>query len=174
VVAFVALMSWTPNIDAANFLIDDVWPIVRKSVTHAELLIVGRNPPPEITTKHGTNGVIVTGTVADVRPYLAQAAITTAPLRAGGGSRLKILESLDAGRAVVATSVGAEGLEDLIDHGVVIADTAEEMATRIIAFLQDPQMAVDVGTQGRLAVSERYGWAAVLDPLRQELLSRTQ
>jgi glycosyltransferase involved in cell wall biosynthesis len=172
VVAFVALMSWTPNVDAAKFLIDDVWPLVRRSVANAELLIVGRNPPADITARNGTDGIRVTGTVPDVRPYIAEAMITTAPLRAGGGSRLKILESLDAGRAVVATSVGVEGLEDLVDEGVVVADTAADMAARIVELLEDPAGAGALGERGRKVVDERYAWPVVLEPLREKLSSR--
>jgi glycosyltransferase involved in cell wall biosynthesis len=172
VVAFVALMSWTPNIDAARFLINDVWPLVRSSILDAELLIVGRNPPDEIVAKNGADGVTVTGTVPDVRPFLADATITVAPLRAGGGSRLKILESLDAGRAVVATKVGVEGLEDLVGTGVTVADTADEMAANIVDLLRDPARAAEHGGRGRAAVAERYAWPVVLKPLREELSSR--
>jgi glycosyltransferase involved in cell wall biosynthesis len=172
VVAFVALMSWTPNVDAANFLIDKVWPLVRKSITDAELLIVGRNPPEEIMAKNGTDGVVVTGTVPDVRPYLAQCSITVAPLRAGGGSRLKILESLDAGRPVVATSIGVEGLEDLIGNGVVVADEPEAMASRIVELLEAADVATELGRKGHDTVEQRYAWPVVLAPLRKSLEQR--
>jgi glycosyltransferase involved in cell wall biosynthesis len=172
VVAFVALMSWTPNVDAANFLIDKVWPLVRKSITDAELLIVGRNPPEEIMAKNGTDGVVVTGTVPDVRPYLAQCSITVAPLRAGGGSRLKILESLDAGRPVVATSIGVEGLEDLVGNGVVVADEPEAMASRIVELLEAADVAAELGRKGHDTVEQRYAWPVVLAPLRKSLEQR--
>ena len=88
-----------------------------------------------------------------------------APLRAAGGSRLKILESLDAGRPVVATGLGAEGLEDLVGGGVVVADDPPGLAEAIVALLDDPERAARLGREGHDAVAARYGWDATLAPL---------
>ena len=122
-VAFVATMGWAPNVDAAVWLARDIWPTVRARVPRARLLLVGKDPAPAVLALAGDT-IEVTGTVEDVRPYLAQARVLVAPLRAGGGTRLKIMEALDVGRPLVATSVGSEGMEDLIGRGVVVADTA--------------------------------------------------
>ena len=110
---FVAQLGWRPNVDGALWLARNVWPLVRAVRPDARLLLVGRQPAPAVRDLAGPD-VEVTGTVPDVQPFLARARCTLAPLLAGGGSRLKILESLAAGRPVVSTRVGAEGLDDLV------------------------------------------------------------
>jgi glycosyltransferase involved in cell wall biosynthesis len=113
--------------------------------------------------------VVVTGTVPDVQPYLAEARVAVAPLLSGGGTRLKVLEALDAGRPVVATPVGAEGLEDLVGRGVTVTPTAPAMADTIADLLADPPRAAHIGAQGSRAVAERYAWDAVLEPLMRRI-----
>lgn len=165
VAAFVALMGWKPNEDAALWLCETIWPLVRAEVPAARLLLVGRDPGDAVRA-HDGDGIQVTGTVPDVRPYLERARIGLAPLRAGGGSRLKVLECLDAGRPVVATSKGIEGLEDLVGDGAVVADEPEQMAAAIAALLTDPERAADLGARGRASVAERHSWTAALAPFR--------
>ena len=88
-----------------------------------------------------------------------------APLRAGGGTRLKIMEALDVGRPVVATSLGCEGMEDLVGQGVLVADTAGDLAAAIAALLLDPSRAAALGREGHDAVMARHTWDAALAPL---------
>lgn len=168
VVIFVALLSWRPNVDAAVWLAERVWPLVRRRVPDARLLLVGRSPAPQVQ-RLARPDITVTGTVADVRPYLAQAQVAVAPLLSGGGTRLKLLEALDAGRPVVATRIGAEGLEDLIGHGVIVADTPEKVSEALCGLLADKARARQLGAAGRRAVAERYAWDATLKPLLQRL-----
>ena len=123
-----------------------------------------RDPAPAVRALAGGN-VQVTGTVADVTPYLAQARVVVAPLRAGGGTRLKIMEALDVGRPVVATSVGCEGMEDLVGRGVVVADTAAGLAEAIAGLLVDPARASALGRAGHDAVAADHTWDAALAPL---------
>lgn len=167
-VAFVALMGWAPNADAAVWLARQVWPLVLAEEPEAELLLVGREPGPAVRALAGP-GIEVTGTVPDVAPYLARARVAVAPLRAGGGSRLKILEALDAARPVVATSKGVEGLEDLIGNGVSVADTAPSFARAVVELLRDPELAEKAGAVGREAVRARHSWDAALEPLVNRL-----
>ena len=164
VVAFVATMGWGPNIDAALWLGRDIWPLVLARVPSARLLLVGRDPAPSVLALAGDN-VQVTGTVADVTPYLAESRVVVAPLRAGGGTRLKIMEALDAGRPVVATSVGCEGIEDLVGRGVVVADTAAGLADAVASLLLDPAGASALGRTGHDAVSAAHTWDRALVPL---------
>jgi glycosyltransferase involved in cell wall biosynthesis len=161
---FVAQLAWAPNVDAATWLADEVWPLVRRARPDARLALVGRDPSPAVRALAG-DGIEVTGAVPSVRPWLARAAVGLAPLRAAGGSRLKILESLDAGRPVVATRLGAEGLEDLIGHGVVVADDPAGLAAAIVELFGDPAGAARLGREGHDAVAARYGWDATLAPL---------
>jgi glycosyltransferase involved in cell wall biosynthesis len=161
---FVAQLAWAPNVDAATWLASEVWPLVRGRRPDARLALVGRDPSPAVQALTG-DGIDVTGSVPSVRPWLARSAVGLAPLRAAGGSRLKILESLDAGRPVVATSLGAEGLEDLVGHGVVVADDPAGLATAIVDLLDDPARAARLGGEGHEAVAAHYGWDTTLAPL---------
>jgi hypothetical protein len=163
-VAFVATMGWAPNVDAALWLGREIWPLVEEKVPGAHLLLVGRGPTPDVMALANA-GVEVTGTVPDVAPYLRRAQVVVAPLRAGGGTRLKIMEALDSGRPVVSTSVGCEGLEDLIGRGVVVADTAHDMADVIARLLGDPAESARLGRQGHDAVNAEHTWDIALAPL---------
>ncbi len=163
-VAFVATMGWAPNIDAAVWLGREIWPLVRAAVPESQLLLVGREPAPAVRALAGDH-VHVTGTVSDVTPYLARSRVVVAPLRAGGGTRLKIMEALDRGRPVVATSVGCEGMDDLVGRGVVVADTAEGLADAIVSLLVDPARASVLGRTGHDAVAADHTWDAALAPL---------
>lgn len=165
-VAFVATMGWAPNVDAALWLTREIWPLVRERVPQARLLLVGRDPAPSVRALAGAD-VEVTGTVADVGPYLARSRVVVAPLRAGGGTRLKIMEALDVGRPVVATSLGCEGLGDLVGRGVVLADTAEGLASAVVDLLLDPTAAAALGQIGHDAVKAEHSWDAALAPLLQ-------
>jgi glycosyltransferase involved in cell wall biosynthesis len=162
--SFVATLGWAPNVDAALWFSRDVWPEVLRRLPAARLLLVGRDPAPAVRAL-ASSSVEVSGTVADVLPYLAQTRVAVAPLRSGGGTRLKILEALDAGRPVVATSVAVDGLEDLIGRGVVVADDARAMADAVTTLLDDPDAATALGTIGHDAVVESHSWDAALAPL---------
>jgi hypothetical protein len=164
VAAFVALLSWAPNVEAVRWLRAHVWPHIRAALPDARLLLVGRDPSAPVRSFAG-DGVEVSGTVADVRPWLARSIVGLAPLRAGGGTRLKILEALDAGRPVVATTVGAEGLEDLVGRGVVVADDPQRFAAEVVALLDDPARARALGLEGRRAVEAGFGWDSTLAAL---------
>jgi glycosyltransferase involved in cell wall biosynthesis len=168
VVIFVALLGWRPNADAAVWLTERVWPLVRRRHPDARLFLVGRSPGPQVRRLAGPD-ITVTGTVPDVRPFLARARVAVAPLLSGGGTRLKVLEALDAGRPVVATRVGVEGLENLVGRGVVVADTPEQMSAALCDLLADGDRAQALGAAGRAAVAERYAWDATLAPLLRRL-----
>ncbi|HVA02315.1 MAG TPA: glycosyltransferase family 4 protein [Acidimicrobiales bacterium] len=168
--AFVATLGWAPNVDAAVWFSGAVWSEVLRRVPAARLLLVGRDPAPSVRAL-ASSSVEVSGTVADVTPYLAQARIAVAPLRSGGGTRLKILEALDAGRPVVATSVAVDGLEDLIGRGVVVADDAAAMIDAVTGLLDDPDAAVALGRAGHAAVVDSHSWDAALAPLLETVAS---
>lgn len=163
-VSFVALLSWGPNADAAVWFATHVWPLVLEHVPQARLQLVGREPASQVAAL-ASPSVVVTGTVADLEPWYEKTLVSVAPLLAGGGSRLKILEALAAGRPVVATGIGAEGLEDLIGEGVVVADDPMDLAREIAQLLLHPSDAHALGLRGANAVSARHSWAAAVQPL---------
>jgi polysaccharide biosynthesis protein PslH len=170
-VAFVATMGWAPNVDAAVWLGREIWPLVRRRVPEARLLLVGKDPAPAVLAL-ADESVEVTGTVDDVGPYLARARVVVAPLRAGGGTRLKIMEALDVGRPVVATSLGCEGMEDLVGRGVVVADTPGDLADAVVDLLLDPARAAALGRTGHEAVTADHTWDAALAPLMEAVRPR--
>ena len=171
VVAFVALMGWQPNEDAAMWLVNRVWPMVRAAVPAAELLLVGRDPGRRVRALAASD-IEVTGTVEDVRPHLSRAQVALAPLLSGGGTRLKVLEALDAGRPVVATTVGIDGLAHLVGNGVVVADQPADFADAVVDLLLHPARAAVIGQRGASAVRETYEWSRVLRPWRDRVTVR--
>ncbi|WP_380166006.1 glycosyltransferase [Jannaschia sp. R86511] len=163
-VCFVALMSWAPNVDAAVWFAEQVWPRVVARRPDARLLLVGRNPAPAVQALAGAT-VEVTGTVADLGPWYGRSMLAVAPLLAGGGSRLKIMEALAHARPVVSTTVGVEGLEDLVGRGVVVADDPAGMAEELLRLLSDDDERARLGAAGVDAVGTDHSWAAATRPL---------
>jgi polysaccharide biosynthesis protein PslH len=135
---FTGSMDWFPNEDAITYFIDAILPRIRAEIADVTLSVVGRNPSAALRAAAVQAGVVVTGTVDDVRPYVDEAALYVVPLRAGGGTRLKIFEALAMGKAVVSTTVGAEGLAVTPGRDVAIADRPDEFARSVIALLRDP------------------------------------
>jgi glycosyltransferase involved in cell wall biosynthesis len=129
---FNGLLDYRPNLDAAHHLVDEIWPLVLARCPDARLEIVGRGHPADIR-RLSRPGVVVTGEVEDVRPHLARAAVVGVPIRMGGGTRLKVVEGLAMGKAMVSTSLGCEGIA--VDDGehLRIADGAQAFADRDIA-----------------------------------------
>jgi len=161
-IVFVGTFFWSPNIGAARWLVGDILPRIRREVPGVRLCLVGHDPPPEVQALAHPPDVIVAGSVPDVRPFLARAAVCVAPLQAGGGTRLKILDALAMGRPVVSTSLASEGLDLAGGHDLLIADGAEAFAAATIRLLRDPAQRAELAAAGRRAVASRYTWPAVL------------
>lgn len=161
---FFGAIDYFPNTDAMLFFTRDVLPKLAERVPRVRLCILGRRPPEAITALRSAD-VEVAGAVEDVRPYLDRAAVVIVPLRMGGGTRLKILEALAMGKAVVSTSLGAEGLDVVPGRDLLIADDPETFAAAIRRLLDDPDLARRMGAAGRRAVEARYGWGASVDRL---------
>lgn len=158
---FTGSMDWYPNEDAIMHFMDTALPAIRRSVPDVAVAVVGRNPSERLRAAGATAGVKVTGTVTDVRPYVAEAAVFVVPLRIGGGTRLKIFEALAMGKAVVSTSVGAEGLPLVAGEHFLQADEPGAFARAVVALLQDPARRRALGEAGRHLVESRYSWAQI-------------
>ncbi len=158
---FIGGMDWFPNEDGIMFFIEAVLPRIRHEVPGVSLTVVGRNPSCRLRTAAAKAGVRVTGTVNDVRPYAAEAAVSVVPLRVGGGTRLKIFEALAMGKAVVSTTVGAEGLPLIPGTHFLQVDDPAEFAGAVVALLRDPARRRALGSAGRRLVEERYSWSQV-------------
>jgi len=160
-VMFVGAMDWEPNIDAVEYFCDEIWSQVLAAVPEARFRIVGRNPDRRVQ-KFASSSVEVTGRVASVIDHLRDAAVVIVPLRIGGGTRLKIYEAMAAGKAVVSTSIGAEGLD--VNHGrdILLADTQREFAESIIRFLRDRQLRSNF-ERAAAELAVKYDWSAIGD-----------
>ena len=137
-VVFTGAMFWYPNVEAVLWFCRAVWPRVQRDVPDGELDLVGREPPASVQRLGQLSGVRVVGEVPDIRPYLSQAALYVAPLLSGSGTRLKVLEALAAGKAVVSTSIGVEGLDLESGRETVVADEPASFAAAVAALLRDP------------------------------------
>ena len=157
-IVFTGEMSYLPNADAAVFFAREVLPIVRRSLPDARFLVVGRHPTAAVQQLSQLPGVTVTGAVADVRPYLQEAAVAVAPLRIAAGVQTKILEALASARPVVATSRAVQGLTPGVAGMVRTADTAVGLAEHVVAVLSDFRAAARWGQQSRERVAAEYSW----------------
>jgi polysaccharide biosynthesis protein PslH len=159
---FVGSMDWAPNVDGIDWFHREILPLILRRKPDCTVAIVGRTPPPAIQdiAKHHP-GVRITGTVPDVRPWLWGSKVSIVPLRIGGGTRLKIFESMAAGVPVISTTIGAEGLGARDGETIRIADSAEDFAAACIDLLDDAAERERLSTRALQMVTERYSWDAV-------------
>ena len=175
ILTFHGHMSYPPNVDAMLYFFKHIMPLVVKQVPDLKLLIVGKNPSPEIKKLQDSYHVQVTGFVEDIRPFLWQASICIFPLRKGGGFRNKIAEAMAVGKPVITTTMGAEGLEVVPGKHCVIADRPKEFAGSIIELLKDQQLMDNLGDSARKFMVKHYSWenvAAQFESLYKALIEQ--
>ncbi|MFM1816070.1 MAG: hypothetical protein RLZ98_2765 [Pseudomonadota bacterium] len=165
-ILFLGALDWRPNLDGIDFLLREIWPRVRMRLPDARLSIVGRHAPSGLVQRIATEpGATLAADVADVRPYMREAAAMAVPLRIGGGSRLKILEALAARLPVVSTTVGAEGL-DLIDGThFANADDPESFSAALVDALEHPANHARMAEAGCAHVAQHNDWSILADRL---------
>ena len=166
---FTGSMDWLPNEDAMLHFCRDVLPRIRAQEPQVSLSIVGRAPTPAVARLAQEPGVSVTGRVDDVRPYMAESAVYVVPLRIGGGTRLKIFEAMAMGKAVVSTTVGAEGLPVQDGEHLLLADDSDSFASAVVRLLRDDEQRRSLEASARTLVVEHYDWAAVAGDLDRAL-----
>jgi glycosyltransferase involved in cell wall biosynthesis len=172
---FVGGLTWFPNRDAIGYFCDLVLPLVAAQVPDVTLTVVGKSPDPRAVREiAGNERVRLTGLVDDVRPLIAQAAAYVVPLRVGGGTRLKILDALSMGKAIISSPVGCEGLE--VRHGehLLVADDPQAFAAEIVRVLRDRTLAQRLGAAGRALVERRYEWTVIAGDLLRVYESAAQ
>jgi glycosyltransferase involved in cell wall biosynthesis len=153
-VLFVGTLDYFPNADGLAWFLKDAWPRVRAACADARLNVVGQNPPPAIQAFDGRDGIVVHGRVEDVRPFYADAHVAIAPILSGGGTRIKILEAFAHARAVVATTVGCEGIPAASGRHLVVADTPADFARALIDLAHDGHQRNTLGTNGFMLAKE--------------------
>ena len=155
-VVFVGSMDWLPNVDAVQWFVRDIWPAIRKEMPHATFQVVGRNPPSELSGLSSHHGVDVTGTVEDVRPYLAGAEVVVVPLRIGSGTRLKIYEAMAMKKAVISTPLGAEGLPLQDGSEILLPREVDQFAAAVVRVLGMPNLRERLAANSQSLVLERF------------------
>ena len=166
---FTGSMDWLPNEDAMIFFAREILPLVRAEAPDVRLAIVGRAPTPAVQKLADDPAITVTGRVDDVRPYMEAATAYVVPLRIGGGTRLKIFEAMAMGKAVVSTTVGAEGLPLESGRHVLVADEPHTFARAVVRLIRDEERRLELGRAARTLVVERYDWSSVSGALEAAL-----
>jgi glycosyltransferase involved in cell wall biosynthesis len=161
---FFGHLSYAPNVDGVIYFVEQIWPRVAEAHPEARLKLVGGSPSPSLQRLNGPR-VELTGFVPDLRPHLAAAAAVVVPLRLGGGTRLKIVEAMAMGKAIVSTSLGAEGIEAVPGHDLLIEDRPEAFAEAVNRLLYDPGLAARLGRSARRLAVERYSWSGAAQAL---------
>ncbi len=175
---FVGSMDWHPNEDGIFWFVREVWPHVRQAAPHASLTVVGKNPSGRLRALAGGDTAIeITGTVTDVRPYLARAEAAIVPLRIGGGTRIKIFEAMSMERAVLSTTLGAEGLPVTPGRDILLEDQPEGFARAAAFLLSDAERRDAIARAAREKVVRDHSWdtvAARMEELVERSVTRAQ
>jgi sugar transferase (PEP-CTERM/EpsH1 system associated) len=167
---FTGSMDWIPNEDGIFYFADEIFPLIQRQVPDVKLCIVGRRPSRRLQgLASRVPNIQLTGWVEDVRPYLAQHAVCIVPLRIGGGTRIKIFEAMSMEKAVVSTSIGAEGLPVRNGEHLLIADDPANFAESTLRLLGNASQRAQIGRAARHLVEENYSWATVSKSFAQAL-----
>jgi glycosyltransferase involved in cell wall biosynthesis len=168
-ILFVGAMDYAPNVDAVLYMYKEIFPRIRQKRPHCSLSIVGKEPPREIRRLGLLPGVTVAADVPDVRPYYRRARVAVVPILSGGGSRLKILESMALGTPVVSTSIGCEGLDVKNGLHLLVADRPDDFAACVDRLLTDVDLWEGLAREGRRLVEESYDWRNIAALFLQNL-----
>lgn len=161
-IVFVGSMDWLPNQDAVKFFVDDIYPLVKSCHPEAKLYLVGRRPPDVIKALEKIdNSITVTGTVDDIRPFVDQAQVYVVPIRIGGGTRIKIFEAMAQKKAIVSTTVGAEGLPVSDNREIIIKDKPREFAEAVCQLIDDAKLNEKISRGGYRLVTGKYSWEKI-------------
>jgi glycosyltransferase involved in cell wall biosynthesis len=154
-------MDYRPNVDAVLWFADEIWPLICRKRPSTTWAIVGQKPHPRLDRLRGLPGVTMTGWVESIRPYLAGAQVVVMPFRIGSGTRLKLIEAMATGRAIVSTPIGAEGFPVQHDEQLLLATTAEEMAAAVLQLLNHPETQRRLGKKAE-QFAQQYDWRLVV------------
>jgi len=166
-VLFTGTLDYQPNIDAALELCDLIWPLVQRCVPDACLYIVGRKPPEHLLMRRQPGRIEIAGDVPDITPYAINCSASAVPLRAGGGTRIKILTALALGLPVVTTNIGCEGLDLQPGRDLLVSDDPVHFSEHLIHLLLDEKTRNSLARAGRAAVEARYDWQHIFPTLEQ-------
>jgi polysaccharide biosynthesis protein PslH len=158
-VVFFGQLAYAPNVDGLIYFIQKIWPRIAQARPEARLKIIGAGKPPRSIRLLAGPRVELTGFVPDLRPHLAAAAAVVVPLRLGGGTRLKIVEAMAMGKAIVSTTLGVEGIEAVPGRDLLVENQPEAFANAVNCLLGDPEFAARIGQCARSLAVQRYSWS---------------
>jgi len=166
-IIFSGKMDFRPNIDAVLWFTQQVWPLIIAQRPQTTFAIVGQRPHARLDSLRQQPNITITGFVEDVRPYIAGATVYVAPLRVGGGTRLKLMEAMAMSKAIVSTTVGAEGFPVVNGQELILADDPATFATAVLELLANPARRAALGQQGYEFAQSRYSWSGLVPQLEQ-------
>jgi len=165
---FTGSMDWLPNDDAISYFCRHILPLIWQKKPKVKFYVVGKNPSSLVKDlAKNDSRVIVTGRVDDVRPFIERSKVFIVPLRIGGGTRLKILEAMSMGKAVVSTTIGAEGIACQEGIDIFLGDSPQEFADKVLILLEDHQQAKNLGLASRNLVCRQYDWNSIGKELKK-------
>lgn len=173
-IVFEGSMFFAPNIDAARYFVQRIFPLIRKEIPLAHFTIVGRDPTDAVKALAG-DGVEVTGSVPDVRPYLQRAGVFVCPMRSGAGIKNKILQAWAMGKAIVSTTEGAGSMRTQGGHNILIRNSPQDFADAVVDLLRNPIKAAQLGEAGRNTIESHYTWAVKareLEALMEQIVQK--
>ncbi len=171
---FTGKMDYRPNVDAVLWFAHEILPQIRDTLPHTHLFVVGQQPHPRLDGLRSRSDVTLTGRVPDVRPYLAGAAVCVLPFRMGSGTRLKALEAMAMGRAIVSTTLGIEGIDIVDGQQLLIADDAQAFAAAVVRLLVDEPLRAHLGAAAHTHAAAHYSWEQLIPRLEALFPDRTQ
>lgn len=169
-ILFTGNMDYAPNVDAVQYFVADIFPLIRKEIPDAEFVIAGQRPVKKVLELAG-NGVTVTGFVRNLQDMYAKASIVVAPLRFGAGTQNKVLEAMAMGVPIVSHNIGFAGLNIRSGEGVILALETEQFARECITLLQSVSTREAIGKAGKEIIKTRYDWDVVAEKLENYFLS---
>jgi len=163
---YVGGMTWFPNHDAIRYFLEEIWPLVKAEIPDASLTHIGRQTTDEFEKlARKDRSLRFLGFVGDIRPEITQAAVYMVPLRIGGGTRLKILDALSMGSAIVSTSIGCEGIDVTDGEDILVADDPQTFAQKIIHLFRHPEVREEMSRRARRTALEKYSWKIIAPKL---------
>ena len=162
---FTGTMDFRPNVDAVLWFAREVLPLVQAKVPNVRFEVVGQRPHPRLKPLAQDPSIVLTGWVEDVKPYFERATVYVAPLRMGGGTRLKLLEAMSMEKPIVATSLGAEGYPVETGRELLLADSPSDFADAVVSLLESRARRLELGRVARAFVEEWYDWRVIVPQL---------
>lgn len=172
-ILFHGSMNFKPNIDTANYIYNEIFPLIKEKIPDVHFFIVGRNPTNQIKKMDNRNDIIVTGEIKDIRKYLARTNVVVVPMQSGGGFKNKILEAMAMAKPVITNNIGSEAFDYKTRHCLVIGKNKYEIADKIVELLKSKDLMEKIGYLSRNHVIDCYNWtdtAIAYEKLYQKLI----